>query len=892
MALEAGARLGPYEIVGLIGAGGMGEVYRARDTRLDRTVAVKVLVPELAGDAEFQARFTREAKAISALNHPHICGLYDIGREHETEYLVLELVEGETLAARLERGSLPLSQVLRFGIEIADALEAAHRQGIVHRDLKPGNIMLTAAGTKLLDFGLAKHTIGTPGQALSMLATAPGTGTAHGTIIGTLQYMAPEQIQGAPADARTDLFALGTILYEMATGRHAFEATTQASLIAKILETHVPAVSALAPLAPPVFDHVVQACLAKEPADRWQTAHDVKLQLQWIQAKGSGTGLTESAVMPRRPRTWVLWTAAAATVLIGLGTALGTWVASRGSTERVGNLVTRLTMNLQDGLSDELRIPLQRPFIPLAVSADGARMAWYGRGAHGQQLFVREFSAFQARALPGTQGATTPFFSPDGRWVGFWADGMLRRISVAGGPSIDIGKTTLPRFAVWGAHDEIFYDTVPGPLWSISAKGGEPKAIRVRTPAAGERIALHAELPGGDLLVSSVGPSASYLEVLSRKTGERRRIMRGGISYVARYLRTGHLVYGDADSLFAVAVDAERLEPVGAPIPVIQGIHNFLGRFSSIAVSDSGTVAYLPAERVQETALVWVDRAGNVTSIPGAGGNISPHFRLSPDGRALGVTLSKGAQSSVWILDLERGTRRLIAEADSYGAVWSRGGAFVTYRASRAGGDALFRRRADGTGSEERLAERRSTPYPTDWSPDDRTLLFEEAALHGGFDVWAYSGGPPTLFLAGSFDQRSPTFSPDGRLVAYQSGQTSDENVYVQPFPGPGARTTVSSESGGGPPRWGPGGRNLYYISGRKMMVVTVEREPELHVGRPRTVFESTLAESTLAGHFDISPDGKRFLMVTPRTTTVPLEVRVILHWDEELERLAPHPRR
>ena len=303
MGLQAGARLGPYESSPCIGAGGMGEVYQARDTRLDRTVAVKVLAPELASDAEFRARFAREAKAISALNHPHICGLYDIGREHDTEYLVLELLEGETLAARLARGPLPLGQVLRFGIEIADALEAAHRHGIVHRDLKPGNIMLTPAGTKLLDFGLAKHTVGAAGQALSMLATAPGTGTAQGTIIGTLQYMAPEQVQGQPADARTDIFALGTILYEMATGRRAFEATTQASLIAKILETEPPVVSSLAPLTPPALDHVVQGCLAKAPADRWQTAHDVKLQLQWIQAQGSAyRSGPAAAVAPKRLR--------------------------------------------------------------------------------------------------------------------------------------------------------------------------------------------------------------------------------------------------------------------------------------------------------------------------------------------------------------------------------------------------------------------------------------------------------------------------------------------------------------------------------------------------------------------------------------------------------------
>jgi eukaryotic-like serine/threonine-protein kinase len=305
MALQADARLGPYEILSQIGAGGIGEVYQARDTRLDRKVAVKVLAPELASDPEFRARFEREAKAISALNHPNICGLFDIGRERDTDYLVLELLEGETLAARIERGPLPLAQLLRFGIEIADALEAAHRHGIVHRDLKPANIMLTPAGTKLLDFGLAKHTTGAAGQALSMLATAPGTGTAQGTIIGTLQYMAPEQVQGLSADARTDIFAFGSILYEMATGRRAFEATTQASLIAKILETNVPAVSTLAPVAPPVFDHVVQGCLAKEPADRWQTAHDVRMQLDWVLQRGSGL----STAQPRRSRwrEWMPW---------------------------------------------------------------------------------------------------------------------------------------------------------------------------------------------------------------------------------------------------------------------------------------------------------------------------------------------------------------------------------------------------------------------------------------------------------------------------------------------------------------------------------------------------------------------------------------------------------
>ena len=427
MALQAGTRLGPYEVLSLIGAGGMGEVYQARDTRLDRKVAVKVLAPELAGDAEFRARFEREAKAISALNHPHICGLYDIGREHDIEYLVLELLEGETLAARIERGPLPLAQLLRFGIEIADALEAAHRHGIVHRDLKPANIMLTAAGTKLLDFGLAKHTVGAAGQALSMLATAPGTGTAQGTIIGTLQYMAPEQVQGAPADARTDIFALGSILYEMATGRRAFEATTQASLIAKILEADVPAVSTLAPVAPPVFDHVVQGCLAKEPADRWQTAHDVKMQLDWVLQQGSAL----SPAQPRRARwrEWMPWAAAGTAMIIAAISLLPRRPETATPTPSRTEILLPPRLSLHDwGDGPE-------------ISPDGHAVVFAGVVDGIRRLYVRTLDASVVRPLPGTEEAMGPFWSPDGRTIGFSVGDQIRRVDVNGGGVVTLGST-------------------------------------------------------------------------------------------------------------------------------------------------------------------------------------------------------------------------------------------------------------------------------------------------------------------------------------------------------------------------------------------------------------------------------------------------------------------
>ena len=422
--------------------------------------------------------------------------------------------------------------------------------------------------------------------------------------------MAPEQVQGAAADARTDIFALGTILLQMATGRRAFEAKTQASLIAKILETEPPAVSTLAPLTPPVLDHVVQGCLAKQPGDRWQTAHDVKLELQWIQAEGSRTALLgDASRVSRKHRTWVSWIVATAVFVTGLVAGLGTWWAFNFTPKGIVNPVMRLTMNLQDGLSGDLRIQLGRPFIPLALSPDGARIAWSARGVQGQQLFVRELSEFQARAIPGTEGATTPFFSPDGRWVGFWANGILRRIRCLAAPRLTSAEHRC-RVAQSGGHATKSSTKHP----SVRCGPFPPKVVSPRKSASARpprERGWHStpSYPAEILLVSSVGPSAPrYLEVLSRKTGERRRIMRGGTSYVARYLRTGHLVYGDADSVFAVAVDSERLDPVGAPVPVIQGIHNIYGRFSSIALSDAGKVAYLPAARVQEAELVWLDR--------------------------------------------------------------------------------------------------------------------------------------------------------------------------------------------------------------------------------------------------------------------------------------------
>jgi hypothetical protein len=482
----------------------MGEVYRARDTRLDRGVAVKVLAPELATDPEFRARFAREAKAISALNHPHICGLHDIGREHDIEYLVLELLEGETLAARVARGPLPLGQVLRFGTEIADALEAAHRLGIVHRDLKPGNVMLTASGTKLLDFGLAKHTVGSAGQALSALATTPGTGTAQGTLIGTLPYMAPEQVQGLPADARTDIFALGTLLYEMATGRRAFEAATQASLIAKILETDVPAVSTLTLLAPPIFDHVVQGCLAKEPSDRWHTAHDVKLQLQWIQAQGSHAAAAPVGALPPRRTRWMPW------LVVG---AVAAWALVATTL-----LLTSRPAATQAPIQFDLVPPgmRQSDFVSAgAISPDGRRFVFETSVDGRDQLALRDMAKTELVVLAGTEGGISPFWSADSQSIAFFSNLQLKRIPATGGPVRVIADTPSLEFSItphgtWRGNVILF--TAGGRVSRVPATGGTAVTLSTLPWKPGQRGYTSVQLlpDGHHLLITQQDDPALY----------------------------------------------------------------------------------------------------------------------------------------------------------------------------------------------------------------------------------------------------------------------------------------------------------------------------------------------------------------------------------------------
>ena len=559
MTLTAGTRLGPYELVAPVGAGGMGEVYRARDTRLERTVAVKVLPPHLSSSPESRQRFEREAKTISQLSHPHICALYDVGREGETEYLVMEYLEGETLSERLLKGPLPFEQVLRYGIEIADALDKAHRQGIVHRDLKPGNVMLTKSGVKLLDFGLAKAIAPagrSSGASLTALPTQAGSNlTQEGTILGTFQYMAPEQLEGKEADARTDIFAFGAVLYEMATGKKAFSGKSQASLISSIMGSEPPPVSAVSPMTPPAFDRVVRTCLAKDPDDRWQTAHDVMLELKWVAEGGSAAGLPAPVVAKRKNRER-LGMAATGVLLLALGLLAG----------RTFRAPARDARALRLSLSPPANAPFES-FRSVTVSPDGQRIAFVGEAPDGKgSLWVRALDAVQPRLLPGTEGAFYPFWSPDSRFLGFFADGKLKRIDASGGPPQILTKALFGFGGTWNRDGTIlFAPNVLESLYKVPASGGTPVAVTRLAPRE-EAHRWPCFLPDGRhfvFLADARRTEDHYLKIGSLDSPETREIANA-VSSVA-FAEPGYLLFVRAGSLLAQSSTRSVSGSTGSP---------------------------------------------------------------------------------------------------------------------------------------------------------------------------------------------------------------------------------------------------------------------------------------------------------------------------------------
>jgi Tol biopolymer transport system component len=876
-------RLGPYEILSAVGAGGMGEVYSARDTRLERTVAIKLLPPELAGNEQLRARFEREAKTVSSLNHPHICALYDVGCEkvgdEELHYLVLEMIEGESLADRLARGALPLEEVLCHGVEIASALDAAHRKGVVHRDLKPGNVMLTRSGAKLLDFGLARagEEAGA-GEALSSLRTLDKPLTEHGTILGTFQYMAPEQLEGQPADARTDIFALGTVLYEMATGRKAFAGQTRTSLIAAIVSSHPPSIASIQRMTPPALDHVVGKCLAKDPEDRWQSARDVVAELQWIAEGGSRVGLPAVVVGRRRVRERAAWAAFALASLAALVLGIA-WVRRAP----VPPPLVRFTISMPEGVS-----AVGTP----AVSPDGRAIAFdVGELGGRRQIWVRWLDQLEARPLAGTEGALRPIWSPDSRFVAFVAGGKLRKVDVSGGPAQTICDAPTGADGSWSPVGVILFDgRGTDPIWRVPAAGGVAKPEVEIDPAKGVFGSGWPEfLPDGRHFLYVVDPQAASesrtLMVKSLGASDSRELLKTASRVL--YAAPGHLLHVRDQTLVAQPFDTASLKLEGEPIPLGEGLGVDAVGLASFSVSRTGVLAYRagPSEGRQ---LVWFDRAGKETPALEEPGGYHDAW-LSPDGRRLAFVLTKGGEGAdIWIRDVARGvSSRFTFDSASEGdPVWAPDGSRLVYAAQRKAVDLMIKDAA-GTREAEVLLESTEDKYPSEWSRDGKYLLFVSMGGDTSLDLWALpmTGEKKPFPVAKTrFAEAFGTFSPDGRYVTYSSNESGRMEVYVQEFPEARSKWQVSTK-GGTEPFWSGSGREIFYRApgGQVMSVPVKTAAATFEAGVPQPLFQARFASVLARAHFRPTPDGQHFLVLAPpRQETVP-PTTVVLNWTSGL---------
>ena len=890
MSLRTGTRLGPYEVLGLIGAGGMGEVYNARDSRLDRTVAIKVLPADISADPDRRARFEREAKTIAGLTHPHICTLHDVGDHAGSLFLVMEHLEGETLAHRLEKGPFPAEQALVIASEIAEALSAAHRQGIIHRDLKPGNVMLTKGGAKLLDFGLAKLAAQDERLAASNVMVAPTRTmplTAEGTIVGTLQYMAPEQVAGKPADTRTDVWALGTVLYEMLTGHRAFDGNSGASVIAAILDRNPLAAVTLPASVTPLLHHILDRCLAKEPDDRWQSAADLALELRW----SSSQAPTEQ----RSPREWTLRgiaTMASVSVLSILAGATAVALARKPHPSPAP--VTRFVVQLPS--PDTLDVGL-RPAIALAP--DGSQLAYAAVRDGISHLFLRRMDSVVPTVLPGTEGASGPFFSPDGRFVGFFASGKLMKVDVDGGPPTILTEAASGRGAAWVLDDSILFTAAPGTgLWRVPSGGGTPSVVTRLDVAQTERTHRWPDvLPGGTaaLITLRTAQHASFDETrivaVALENGKMGPVLAQGTQ--PRYAPSGHLIFARGGTLQALRFDPSTLSVSGTATAVVEDVMTDPATGAvQYAISDGGALAYVRGPQwVAARALVRLDRDGHAQPVFETLGTYSLP-RLSPDGRRLAVTV-EGANDNVWVSDAgSKDLVRLTYETGSHIApLWTPDNRRIVFSSNRSGSYNLYWKSADGSDTPERLTESTHIQVPGSWSADGLLLAFSESDPATGSDIWLLSvkDGTRRPLVQTRFNEHGPAISPDGGWLAYCSDESGREEIYIQRFPGTGDKRQVSTD-GGREPVWSRSGDSLFYRSANRIFATSVSLSPAFAAGRPTLIAEGDFVPSPIGGvpSYDVSPDGRSVLIARESRQRAPSSIQVVLNWFEELKAKVP----
>jgi Tol biopolymer transport system component len=875
MSLSPGTKLGPYEIVAPIGAGGMGEVYKAQDTRLDRTVAIKVLPPHLADDADLRQRFEREARTVSSLNHPHICTLHDIGREGDVAFLVMEHIEGETLAERLKKGPVPLNETLTYAVQIAEALDKAHRQGVVHRDLKPGNVMLTKSGAKLLDFGLAKLAGTVPGgpdvATMSSLPTEQKSLTAAGTILGTFQYMAPEQLEGGEADARTDIFALGALIYEMVTGKKAFEGKSQASLISSIMSSEPASVSTVQPFSPAALDRVIRTCLAKDPDKRWQSAGDVARELEWIAQAGPEAAARPSAEGRLRER--VAWVAAAVATLAALVFAF-LWTLRAPAPPQVVRF---------DVLPPENLPVVDSP----KLSPDGRYLAFNGIDEQGNaQIWVRPLNAVEARVLPGTEGTTRPFWSPDSSQLGFFSGGKLKKIAVSGGPPQTICDAPTGADGAWNEDGVILYDGQGSdPIMRVSAAGGIPSP-QVSLDEKTSSVGWPQFLPGGSkFLYVAWGETQEEVRIGSLDGDESKTVLAGQSR--VEYAPPGFLLYVRENTLVAQSFDIATGEITGEPVPLAEDLGIDSVGLAHFSASRNGVLAFRGGE-AGGGRLAWARPNGEIDRTEGDPADIFA-TDLSPDGRWLAMQMDAGSGQDIWVRDLVRGvtSRFTFGEGREQAPIWSADGQRIAFATEQEGDFDLAVKTVAG-GNDETLLERENRQFPSSWSPDGRFLLYYESNPESSWDIWVLpldgEDREPKPFLNTPFLEVRARFSPDGRWVAYESEESGRGEIYVRSFAGTGGKWQIST-SGGTEPQWSRDGRALYYIApDLKMMRVSVQTGEAFEAGIPEPIFAVSLRPITTSNRYLLAPDGNFLLLSSLREKSTP-PTTIVLNWIAELGR-------
>ena len=883
MAIGAGTRFGPYEIQSPLGAGGMGEVYKARDTRLDRTVAIKILPDTLSGDPQFRDRFEREARTISQLDHAHICALYDVGEERGTSFLVMQYLEGETLAARLQHGALPISEALKIAIQIAEALDKAHRAGVIHRDLKPGNVMLTKSGAKLLDFGLAKSSPVARG-GMSMMPTTPISITAQGTILGTFQYMAPEQVEGGEADARTDLFAFGAVLYEMVTGRPAFQGKTQASLIGSIMRDDPTLTADLGAALPQALSRVIRTCLAKNADDRFQTAHDVALQLQWILEGGSQVGIPAPVVVPAAPVSrriaWLPWSIAALAII-----AAGVLTARSLTRTTPPARIVRFEVANPDGI---FNVGAPR------LSPDGRYLAFNATDPTGNtKVWVRQLNSLTAQPLAGTDGASRPFWSPDSRFVGFMADGKLKKIDVSGGPAQKICDAPTGSDGSWSPEGVILFDgRGSDPIYRVPAAGGTPVVAVKADAARGEAQVGWPEFlsDGKRFMYLAMGQKTedSSYRVASIDSSDTQTLAPAQTQLA--YSPPDRLLFVRDQTLVTQTFDLKAMKTLGDPTPLAERIGTDGVGLATFSISREGTLAYRTGDPGSRLALV--DRSGRDLETMGDPGEYANPV-LSRDGTRLAFDLAdKSARKiDIWIRDLARkvNSRFTFGQGNNRMPLWSPDGNTVVFTSSRSGPGDLYTKTANGQGDETLLLKDDQMKQPGDWSRDGRYITYNAIDPKSGLNIWVlpmFGDKKPIAIATTDFAESNAMFSPDGRFIAYRSDESGRNEIYVRSFPEGTGKWQIST-AGGSDPSWRGDGKEIFYRGAdQRFMAVDIRLGDTLQAGVPQSLFPGRVnLVGNVRNRYSASLDGQKFLFVATLGRDAIAPTTVVLNWDADLRK-------